>query len=104
MKDWSSVEVDRVYAALADWREQFQEHKSKVSPRMNAFKHKAKYVLLAGMPILLLWTHQFGDEYPYRAYRYYIKLYTLLQVKQYYFTSVVGREYVRISTSTNNSR
>lgn len=45
MKDWSRVEVDRIYVALADWREQFQEHKSKVSPLMNAFKHKAKYLV-----------------------------------------------------------
>ena len=30
MKDWSAAEVDRVFAALVDWREQFQEHKNKV--------------------------------------------------------------------------
>lgn len=30
MKDWSTTEVDRVFAALSQWREQFQEHKNKV--------------------------------------------------------------------------
>lgn len=30
MKDWSATEVDRVFAALDDWREQFTEHKEKV--------------------------------------------------------------------------
>ncbi|CAN0042899.1 unnamed protein product [Ascophyllum nodosum] len=43
MKDWSALEVDRVFAALIDWREQFQEHKSKV----NAVKD---YCVSFGMP------------------------------------------------------
>lgn len=30
MKDWSMTEVDRVFAALTQWREMFQEHKDKV--------------------------------------------------------------------------
>lgn len=30
MKDWSAPEVERVFAALGDWREQFAEHKTKV--------------------------------------------------------------------------
>lgn len=30
MKDWSAAEVERVFAALVDWREQFQEQKNKV--------------------------------------------------------------------------
>lgn len=30
MKDWTAGEVDRVFAALDDWREQFTEHKNKV--------------------------------------------------------------------------
>ncbi|CAB1119426.1 unnamed protein product [Ectocarpus sp. CCAP 1310/34] len=29
MKDWSTAEVERVFTALGDWREQFQEHQSK---------------------------------------------------------------------------
>ncbi|CAN0055160.1 unnamed protein product, partial [Sphacelaria rigidula] len=29
MKDWSTPEVERVFAALSDWREQFHEHKKK---------------------------------------------------------------------------
>lgn len=30
MKDWSAPEVERVFAAMGDWREQFQEHKNHV--------------------------------------------------------------------------
>jgi len=33
MKDWSPPEVERVFAALSDWREQFTEHKNKVMIR-----------------------------------------------------------------------
>lgn len=33
MKDWSTAEVERVFTALGDWREQFQEHQSKVPAR-----------------------------------------------------------------------
>lgn len=30
MKDWSAPEVERVFASLLDWREQFTEHQTKV--------------------------------------------------------------------------
>lgn len=38
MKDWSQPEVERVFAALSDWREQFTEHKNKVGTRLKIRK------------------------------------------------------------------
>lgn len=42
MKDWSAAEVDRVFAALTDWREQFTEHKSKVGLRRSPHKERVR--------------------------------------------------------------
>lgn len=40
MKDWSTGEVERVFAALDDWREQFQEHGIKVETTMAALSRE----------------------------------------------------------------